>query len=131
MKILGIDYGTKRIGIALSDEHASFAMPKTILENNTKLLFSIGIIIEEEHIEKIVVGDPGANSIADDVKYFVAKLEKEFNLPVVLEKEFMTSMHVSQAAGKKPIARQTKQERGEKRDDSAAALILQRYLDRK
>ena len=103
MKILGVDFGTKRIGIAISDETAAFAFPKAIMPHDGKLIALIRKMLGEER----------------------------FNLPVIMEKEFMTSMHVSQAFGQKPVARQVKQERGEKRDDSAAALILQRYLDRK
>lgn len=131
MKILGLDYGAKRIGVAISDEGGSFAFPKAILANDGKLVVLLKKIIDEEMVQRIVVGDPGENTIADAVKRFVGLLEKEFSLPVILEKEFMTSMHVSQAFGTKPVARQVKQDRGEKRDDSAAALILQRYLDRK
>lgn len=131
MKILGLDYGTKRIGVAVSDERRSFALPKMILPNDDKIISNLRNIIEEDSITKIVLGDPGENTIKDSVKDFAQTLEKEFGLPVIMEKEFMTSMHVSQAGGKKPIARQEKQDRSPKRDDSAAALILQRYLDRK
>ncbi len=130
MKILGLDYGTKRIGVAVSDEGRSFALPKTVLSNDDKIIKNLRNIVEEDGIERIVVGDPGENRVLDAVKEFSALLEKEFNLPVIMEKEFMTSMHVSQASGKKPIARQEKQDRSPKRDDSAAALILQRYLDK-
>lgn len=130
MKILGLDFGTKRIGIAISDETAAFAFPKAIMPNDGKLIELIRKMIGEERIEKIVIGDPGDNAVAMDAKAFAARLES-FGLPIIWEKEFMTSMHVSQAFGQKPVARQVKQERGEKRDDSAAALILQRYLDRK
>ncbi len=131
MRIMGIDYGAKRLGIALSDEEGNFAMPKAILPNDAKILEKIKKIIDESEVSKIVVGDPGDNTITASVKDFVSKLEEFSGLPVILEKEFMTSMHVSQFGGKKPIARLEKQDRGEKRDDSAAALILQRYLDRK
>lgn len=131
MRILGIDYGSKRIGIAVSDEGASFAIPRTVLLNDAKILDEIGRIVLGESISKIVIGDPGDNPISTDVRSFVTKLEEKFSLPVVLEKEFMTSSHVSQFQGRKPIARLSKQDTSPKRDDSAAALILQRYLDRK
>lgn len=130
MKVLGIDYGAKNIGIAVSDENASFAIPRAIFPNDGKIFDRLLKLITEEGIAQIVIGDPGDNAIATQAKAFAAKLET-FSLPIIWEKEFMTSAHVSQAFGSKPIARQMKQERGEKRDDSAAALILQRYLDRK
>lgn len=116
--------------MAVSDETAVFAFPKAILPNDANIIESITRLVGEESITKIVIGDPGENAIAADAKAFARKLEV-LGLPIIWEKEFMTSMHVSQAGGKKPIARQDKQDRGDKRDDSAAALILQRYLDRK
>lgn len=131
MRILGVDYGSKRIGLAISDENASLAFPKTVLLNNDRIMDEIRAIIESESVGKIVVGDPGENTIASAVKTFAERLVEKFGLPVIMENEFMTSLHVSQAGGKKPIARQEKQDRSPKRDDSAAALILQRYLDRK
>lgn len=131
MRILGLDYGTKNIGVAISDEGASFAFPKAILPNNDKIWKELARIIHDDGVSAIVVGDPGENKLSEKVKIFVKELKTQFGLEVFLEKEFMTSMHVSQAGGKKPIARQNKKETGSKRDDSAAALILQRYLDRK
>lgn len=130
MRILGLDYGAKRIGVAVSDDNAGMAFPREILPNDARVFQAISSIIKSEEISKIVVGDPGDNLIASAVREFATKLEKEFSLPIVMEKEFMTSMHVSQAGGKKPIARLEKQDKSPKRDDSAAALILQRYLDK-
>lgn len=131
MRILGIDYGSKRVGLAISDEGGSFAFPKDVLVNDDMIFNNLARIIEEENVEEIVVGDPGENLVAEEVKNFVEKIKENFSLPVHLEKEFMTSLHVSQFLCKKPIARKEKKERGEKRDDSAAALILQRFLDKK
>ena len=131
MRILGLDYGTKNIGIAISDEGAGFAFPRGVLPNNDQRLKAFASLIHEEGLSSIVLGDPGENKIASQVKKFREDLEKEFGLEVFMEKEFMTSMHASQAGGKKPIARQSKKEKAPKKDDSAAALILQRYLDRK
>lgn len=127
---MGLDYGAKRIGVAVSDENASMAFPREILLNDSHVLNEIGNIIKTEEIGKIVIGDPGDNQIKVAVEEFSKRIEEEFALPVIMEKEFMTSMHVSQAGGKKPIARLEKQDRSPKRDDSAAALILQRYLDK-
>lgn len=131
MRILGLDYGTKNVGIAVSDEGAGFAFPRGVLPNNDKILKALASLIHEEGVSSIVLGDPGENKIASQVKKFRADLEKHFGLEVFMEKEFMTSAHVSQAGGKKPIARQSKKGTGPKKDDSAAALILQRFLDRK
>ncbi len=131
MRILGLDYGTKNIGVAISDDTCKFAFPKAIVLNNAKIFIELQKIISQEEVGKIVLGDPGDNLITVEVKKFAKSLEDKFKIPVILEKEFMTSVHVGQAGGKKPIARLEKKERGPKKDNSAAALILQRYLDKK
>ena len=51
MKILGIDYGTKRIGIAISDEGSKLAFPREIILNATDTLLEIGEIIKKENID--------------------------------------------------------------------------------
>ena len=85
---------------------------------------------EKEGFKDIALGDPGDNSIKEEVILFMEILKKEgFN--VFLEKEFMTSLHTDMFTKVKPIARQTKQKREVKKDESAAALILQRFLDKK
>jgi RNase H-fold protein (predicted Holliday junction resolvase) len=116
--------------VALSDEGQKMAFPKAILPNSATIISEIGTIVKEESVQKIILGDPGDNLISEDVRRFAKSLEETLLLPVVLEKEFMTSSHVSQFTGTKPIARLSKKEIGVKRDDSAAALILQRYLDK-
>ncbi|MDQ5901424.1 MAG: putative pre6S rRNA nuclease [Patescibacteria group bacterium] len=128
-KILGIDYGKKRIGVAISDENASFAFPLDVLENNQEVFAKISELVKKEKIQTVVVGDPGENEIKKEVNVFVERL-KEFGLSVFLEKEFMTSLHTDIFTKTKPVARQTKKEILPKKDHSAAALILQRYLDK-
>lgn len=130
MKTLGIDYGTKRIGLALSDDNSKIAFPHSVLENNKDLVSLIKNLKNKEGFETVVVGDPGENDFKKDVMLFVESLKKE-GLVVHLEKEFMTSLHTDMFTKTKPIARQTKQKREAKKDESAAALILQRYLDKK
>src|SRR3989344_5754517 len=124
MRFLGIDYGKKRIGLAVSDEGAMLAFPKIILENNTGVFEKIKNIIKEEHVGEIVIGDSmdftgKPNAIAKDIEIFIAELEK-LAVPILKEKEFLTSVEARKFHGPKS-----------KVDASAAALILQRYLDRR
>lgn len=128
MKILGIDYGTKRVGIAISDDTASLAFPKAVLRNTHTLLSEIKSTVAENNVQKIVVGqsldlDGKENLLMDDIKRFVTMLEGEIKLPVYLEPEFFTSQEAHK--GKKA---------GEVSphmiDAVAAALILQRFLDK-
>ncbi|MEK7564509.1 MAG: Holliday junction resolvase RuvX [Patescibacteria group bacterium] len=141
MKFLGIDYGAKRIGIAVSDEGGTLAFPREIVLNNKSTLEEILKIMKEENISEIVIGESlnlkgEENKIAGEIKKFILELEKASSLPIHTEKEFLTSvearnsqntkqsLHIEQAHGK------NKKNASPKIDASAAALILQRYLDR-
>ena len=126
MKYLGIDYGTKRTGIALSDDDGMMAFPREVLAVTTeeKLVADIGVICKEEGVEEIVVGESKNsegeyNAVMKHIAPLKEKLEKVLGLPVHLELEFMTSMHADIGQGRTKL-----------RDASAAALILQRYLDK-
>ncbi len=123
-KFLGVDYGKKKIGLALSDEGGKFAFPKEVLRNGKDALKRAGEIISEEGISQIVIGESldysgGANEIMGEISEFSEKLRKNFSLPVHFQKEFMTSVEARRY-----------QDNGEPVDASAAALILQRYLDK-
>ncbi|MEK7128233.1 MAG: Holliday junction resolvase RuvX [Patescibacteria group bacterium] len=124
MKFLGIDYGTKRIGFAVSDANGVLAFPKEVVKNNGELFPKIAEIIKTEEVSEIVVGESLdfaglPNLLQKEIDFFVDKLKKKFALPVLLEKEFLTSVE----------ARRYEDE-GET-DAKAAALILQRYLDKR
>lgn len=130
MKYMGLDYGLKRVGVAFSDSQGQIAFPHSVLGNTGALLGELKELRQKEGVENVVVGDPGAeNEFQKDVLRFVKELENE-GFKVFLEKEFMTSLHTDLFNKKKPVARKVKQERGEKKDESAAAMILQRFLDK-
>lgn len=137
MKILGIDYGSKRIGLAISDEGMKFAFPKRLLENDTNAIDEIGKIIKDEKVFEIVVGDTlGAggqeNEVTSDLQDFIESVGHKFQLPIKKEREFFTSIEARGRSGKESLnARETKKTPQGKVDASAAALILQRYLDRR
>jgi putative Holliday junction resolvase len=138
VRFLGIDYGEKRVGIAISDENGKLAFPKVILQNNSGLFDEIQKIVSNDHVSEIVIGESldlsgKQNKIMNSIKDFVAKL-LVLRLPVHFQKEFMTSVEARGREGKeKHNARKVKKAESEKIkkiDDSAAALILQRYLDK-
>lgn len=123
MKYLGIDYGSKRVGIATSDDDGRMAYPCMIASNDKTLMPDIKEIVKSMSIREIVIGESidqygKPNEIMKAIKIFAVKLEKELGLPVHFEKEFMTTLEARRFQGKHTV------------DDSAAALILQRYLDR-
>ena len=137
MRYLGIDYGSKRVGISISDEDGGFAFPLKILLNNKELMDNIHNLCGEQEVSEIVIGESldssgKANKIMDDIEKFKNKLEEELRLPVYFQKEFMTTIEARGREGKeKNNARKIGKGAKKEADASAAALILQRYLDKK
>ena len=137
MRHLGIDYGTKRVGIAISDEGGTLAFPYKVLKNDMALLDTIHNICGQENVSAIVVGESmdlsGApNKIMGSIEELVKNLEADLDLPVYLQKEFMTSLHSGKSFTKDMFSdRQIKKEKELKDDSKSATLILQRYLDKK
>jgi len=124
MKYLGIDFGSKRVGLAVSDEMGKMAFPYSVVLNNKKLISEIEKIIKEEEIEEIVMGESKdfkgvPNKIMRGIKSFKKILEEKTKLLVYFEPEFMTSQQAEQIQGKNDM-----------HDASAAAIILQSYLDK-
>lgn len=124
MKILGIDFGSKRVGLAISDDNGGMAFPHSVLLNDKNLLDKVLEIIKKENVELIVMGESKdfkgeANKIMGEIESFKKELEQKTELKVVFEPEFMTSSQAEHLQGK-----------NEMHDASAAAIILQSYLDK-
>jgi putative Holliday junction resolvase len=123
MKFLGIDYGEKRIGLALADSENQIATPHATIKNDEKILTHLAELIDEHRIEQIVLGKStnfsGAdNPVMKQIRSFRGALEDQLDLPVIYVPEFFTSAQ----ARRQPEA-------GRHVDGSAAALILQSFLD--
>ena len=126
MRFLGIDYGTKRNGIAISDEDGVLAFPKEIIPNDANTLRRLGEILQDENISEIVVGESvdfsgTPNKLSIQIEDFILELQNKFNIPIHKQKEFLTSVEARRYGVSKESAV----------DAGAAALILQRYLDLK
>ena len=127
MRYLGIDYGDKRVGTAVSDPEGKIAFPLTQLPatNFRQLVKSIKELVKKEGVERIVVGLPvtfggGDSQQTKAVKEFVKNLKKVIELPTEYENEVLTTRIVKRSGVRK-----------EHRDQAAAAVILQAYLDKK
>jgi len=142
MRFLGIDFGTKRIGVAISDENNTLAFPKEIVLNDANTFKKISEIIKEKNVGEIVVGESvdfsgKLNVLSERIEFFIMELKKKFKLPVHKQKEFLTSVEARRSKdGKKELNysqahSKLKQIKSGRVDASAAALILQRYLDKK
>lgn len=124
MRLLGIDYAKKKIGIAVSDENQKMAFPLTVLVDDKKIIENIKKICREYNIEKIILGLPLdlANRSTHNTKpaeNFKLKLENKLNIPIIFEKEFYTTKEAERVQGKVELI-----------DASAAALILKHYIDK-
>jgi putative Holliday junction resolvase len=130
MRVLGIDYGAARVGVALGDTVTRLASPWTVMLNKDRadLLRRLQDLVEQEKIEAMVVGIPRPlrnrdekNDQVRDIESFIADL-RALGIVIHEEDETMSSGLAArqvQAAGEKG-----------KRDDLAAANILQSWLDR-
>ena len=122
MKLMAIDYGTKRVGIASTDEGGGFALPRMVLKNDEELLNKILAFKKENHIEKVVVGqsqnfDNTPNPIQKEIEKFKKELER-LGVEVVFHPEVLTTREARQIQGNTDMT-----------DASAAALILKNYID--
>jgi putative Holliday junction resolvase len=138
---MGIDYGTKRIGVSISDEKGTLAFPKGIVLNDLNSFKKLEEIIEKENVKEIVVGESvdfsgKLNILSARIEIFIEELKNKFKLPVHKQKEFLTSVEARKGGNTKKSLSQSqvhskvKQIKSGRIDASAAALILQRYLDK-
>jgi putative Holliday junction resolvase len=128
-KLLGIDYGDKRIGIATSDERQDYIFPGETLENSVLAIQKICRFIEEEEIETVVIGYPvnmdGAeNAQSEKIRRFTEVLGKRIKVPVVLEDERLTSQFAERLLRDVPGRRKPKGNI----DRQSAVLILESYI---
>jgi putative Holliday junction resolvase len=133
-RLLGIDFGTVRIGLSLSDPTGTLASPLPFLENQSpkQVIAAITALIETHQITCLVIGMPRNmdgtyGPSAQKVKDFIAEMKKNISLPIQAIDERLTTAQASkQLSG---IGLNQKQLR-KKVDSSSASLILQQYLDR-
>lgn len=129
MRHLGIDFGTRKVGLALSDEAGSMGFPHAVLPNNDQLLETIVALVKKENVGAIVIGDSkdsdgNDNPVAAYAKAFAGELTNATGLEVAFELEAYTTQEARRAPdgtlakGAPPV------------DASAAALILTSYLSR-
>jgi putative holliday junction resolvase len=136
-RIMGIDYGEKSVGVAVSDELRLFARP---LENVRRkgdkgLLHRLHLLAEEWNIREVVLGlpqnmDGTAGRLAGQVASFASKLQEAIPVPLHWVDERLSSWEAQNFSGTAPThSRDSKRGRDLKLDSRAAAFILQRFLD--
>lgn len=137
MRYLGIDYGVKRIGLAISDEGGVMAFPYAIVDGGEGAVHAIAALVRKEGVEAAVLGESkdfsGApNPIARYIALFKDALERESGLSIVYEPEFMTSAQAARPIDgeARAVAAPSPRAKDGPVDAKAATLILQSYLDK-
>lgn len=135
-RVLGIDYGERRVGLALSDPLAMIAGPlPTLARRRGKRppVAAVARLAEEKDVAEIVVGLPLDLSGEEtewtrEVRAFGERLAERTGLPVAYQDERMTSVRAERAVRSLGLPRGRREEK-ERIDAAAAVLILQAYLD--
>lgn len=132
-RILAVDYGRQRIGLAISDEFRQIAQPLTILSrrNRENDLRRLRELCRKHGVRQIIVGLPlhlnGSESeMSKEASRFATRLKNNLGLPVELVDERLTSWDAAQT---RPAANNSRRRQGAV-DDVAAALILREFLEK-
>ena len=132
-RLIGLDLGSKRIGVSICDEKQLIATPlKTINRNTlTELISELKVIIEENNIKGIIIGNPlnmdgSSGSSAQSVKDTSLNIEKNINIPICLWDERLSTVGAFNLSSQLDI---NVSKREKKIDENAAAFILQGALD--
>lgn len=126
MKYLGIDFGTKKVGFAQSDDDGRLAFPLMIAPNDGTLMKDTLELIREMKFGVVVIGESvdgngKPNKIAKEARAFGTKIEDAMDVKIVFEKEWYSTVEARKQPGN---------EGNHEVDDQAAAIVLQRYLDK-
>jgi putative Holliday junction resolvase len=134
-RILSIDYGTVRIGIAISDPLRLIAQALDTYPNNDNFIPKLTLLLQEHGVGMIVVGMPlnlkgREEQKAREVRLFIDRLSETVSVPIRTWDERFTSTMAKQALLDMGIGRKKRQEKS-RVDQIAAALLLQSFLDAK
>lgn len=122
MRLMGIDYGTKRVGVALSDESGRMAFPHIVLDNDSSLLQKLEDIVKGRGVEEIVIGhslgrDGQPNLVHSEVEELIGDLTVRVGRPIRLHPEQYSTQEAIREQG-----------RNKQTDASAAAIILNSFI---
>lgn len=134
MPYLGLDLGSKTLGVSISDKSNIISSPLEVIryEKEEELFSRLKEIIEEKNITKIILGNPlnmnGTESKRSIISYeFKDKLTSEFNIEVIMQDERLSTVEAENIL----ISNNTRRKKRRKViDKMASTIILQTYLDR-
>jgi putative Holliday junction resolvase len=133
MRVLALDHGTKRIGMAISDELGMIAQPMEFIpaEPFSQVLIRLKQVLQEKGVELLLVGMPrnmngSYGPAALKVQEFIAHLKESVSVPIQTWDERLTSSQANRLLIQANVRRK---DRKGKVDQTAAAILLQSYLD--
>jgi putative Holliday junction resolvase len=132
MRFLGIDHGTRRIGVAYGDDiGVATPLPAITAEEPARRWAALGALIKERRVTEVVLGHPlnmdgTSGPKAKEVEEFARRIHSEFGLPVHLVDERLTSYEAESTI---PPSKRRALRKAGLVDSRAATLILQDYLD--
>lgn len=136
-RIMGLDYGSKTIGVAISDELGLTAQPFETIERSgenklRRSLARISEIVKEKNISKIVVGLPVNMSGENGERValtlaFVEKLKSRVDVPIIMQDERLTTMEADEILDESGVK---KKDRKQFIDQIAAGIILREYMEK-
>jgi putative Holliday junction resolvase len=132
-RFLAIDFGLKRIGLALSDPLKLFSYPFSTLTNDNNLWVNLDKIIKEKKVSQIILGYPlkengEATSLTEKISKFKKEIDKKFNIPIILWDESYSSQTAKEKIIQSVTSKKKRRDKG-LIDKNAAAVILQEYID--
>jgi putative Holliday junction resolvase len=132
-RLIGLDLGSKRIGVSICDEKQLIATPLKTINRNTlnELISELKVIIDENNIKGIIIGNPlnmdgSSGRSAQSVKDTSQKIEENINIPICLWDERLSTVGAFNLSSQLDI---NVSKREKKIDENAAAFILQGAID--
>jgi len=122
MRYMGIDYGSKRVGVAFTNEDGTMAFPHSVLKNDSSLIKSLVALATAEAVGAIVIGasrslEGGANPIQEKIDECITDLTLELGIPIHSEPEVYSTQEAIREQGRNDMT-----------DAAAATIILNSFL---
>jgi putative holliday junction resolvase len=134
MRIIGLDLGEKRIGVAAADDRTGVAVPVAALAAGDDAVAAIARLLEEQEADQVVIGLPlsmtgAVGPQAEQALVVVEELRERLAIPVHTWDERLTTVQASRSdPSRKRSGRRSEEDKG-RRDAIAAAILLQAFLD--
>jgi putative pre-16S rRNA nuclease len=130
-RVLGVDPGAKRCGIAITDSQQSMAFPRPAIARDDMTVTRLSELVEEELVATIVIGRPvslAGNDTAStkDADEFFAQLREYVNVPVIQFDERLTTRDAQKSLSEAGLTTKASRDRI---DSAAAVIMLQNYVD--